>query len=205
MARARFIRPEYFTDDKVSLLSMEARLLFPCIWCQCDLRGVFEWNVKILRVVSFPHDQAMTPERIVACLHELTQQRFIMPFEVDGQQWGFVRRFYVYQPCSSGEKKNGTVKPPPPMTKVRPRADSGRTPSLTPSLSESQTQTQAQAQDVKPQALAPVRGARLGGMETPKPPPTKADVDAELRAATDRAMAIQAEREPIQFPAQAQA
>lgn len=54
MARARFIRPEFFTDTKLSDMPMGAALLFAGIWCHSDLNGVFEYDARLLRGLIFP-------------------------------------------------------------------------------------------------------------------------------------------------------
>lgn len=202
MARARFIRPEFFTDDKISGLSMEARILFISIWCQCDLRGVFEWNPRVLRVLTFPHDLAIDLPRVVVFLEELTGLRMVIPFEVDGKQWGFVRKFSAYQTCPTSEKKNGTLRPAPPLTLVRPKSDYSQTQvvplTLSPTPSVSPTQTQTLTPSPTPEnKTAPCSGPLGGAMQgrgKPKDPIIESG-EAELARKIALARAMQAERE----------
>jgi hypothetical protein len=114
MARSRFIRPEFFTDEKVGELSYGARLLFIGIWCHCDLRGVFELSPKQLRVLVFPFDEALTSESTQQWLTELLAHGMIVRFESDGKTWGYVRNWARHQQISTKEKAIPSQRPPPP-------------------------------------------------------------------------------------------
>lgn len=119
MARARFIRPEFFTDEKVGELPFGARLLFAGIWCHCDLRGVFEHNPKRLRVLIFPFDEGTTSKQIGDWLDLLTKAGLVARFEADGKSWGHVRQWDKHQSISGSEAKWGSKLPPPPTNHPR--------------------------------------------------------------------------------------
>lgn len=114
MARARFIRPEFYTDEKVGALPYGARLLFPGIWCHSDLRGVFEHSARQLRVLVFPFDEGLTSGTVEEWLSQLATAGMVIRFEAEGKTWGFVRRWSEYQDISSREVEIGTRRPQPP-------------------------------------------------------------------------------------------
>lgn len=114
MARARFIRPEFFTDEKVGALPFGARLLFEGIWCHSDLRGVFEHSARQLRVLVFPFDEDLTSATVEEWLGQLAAAGMVVRFEADGKAWGFVRHWATYQDISTREVEIGTRRPQPP-------------------------------------------------------------------------------------------
>jgi hypothetical protein len=103
MARARFVRPEFFTDEKVGEIPYGARLLFQSIWCQADLRGVFEYSAKALRVATFPFDEGLTSATVQEWLDALESKGMIARFEARGKSWGFVRNWKAHQTISGRE------------------------------------------------------------------------------------------------------
>lgn len=144
MARARFIRPEFFTDEKIGELSFGARILFSGIWCQSDLRGVFEYSPKLLRVQVFPFDEDVTSGQVSQWLSDLAQRSMVARFEADGKTWGYVCNWSDYQPISGREQAIGTRRPPPPdecRSQAQPRHDLEHACAASPSPSPSPTPT----------------------------------------------------------------
>ena len=103
MARARFLRPEFFTDEKIGELPHSARLLFASIWCQSDLRGVFEYSAKQLRVSTFPYDEGLTSAKVQDWLNALEASGMIARFESGGKTWGHVVNWTKHQTISGRE------------------------------------------------------------------------------------------------------
>lgn len=114
MARARFIRPEFFTDDKLSELPLAARLLFAGTWCHSDLRGVFEHSAKLLRVQVFPFDEAISVANVTEWLDMLKLHGFISTFEAEGKTWGYILKWKKHQTISGREAQVGSKRPQPP-------------------------------------------------------------------------------------------
>lgn len=56
MARARNIKPSFFTNDELSELDPLARLLFIGMWTIADFKGCFEYKPKRLKVQLLPYD-----------------------------------------------------------------------------------------------------------------------------------------------------
>lgn len=57
MARARNIKPAFFTNDELSELPPLARLLFIGLWTIADYKGCFEYKPKRLKVQLLPYER----------------------------------------------------------------------------------------------------------------------------------------------------
>ena len=114
MARARFLRPEFFIDEKLGDLPFGARLLFAGIWCQSDLRGVFEYSPKQLRVLVFPHDEGMAGRQVEEWLEMMTANGMVARFESSGKSWGVIVHWREHQEISTREVEIGSGRPVPP-------------------------------------------------------------------------------------------
>ena len=91
--RIRSVWPGLFTDDAWAALTVEARLFGIGILTQCDDEGVFVWSPRQLRRRILPDDN-VSPD---ALLDELQQANIIHPFTHEGDAFGAVRNFRVYQ------------------------------------------------------------------------------------------------------------
>lgn len=56
MARIRTIKPEFFTDEDMAILSPLARLFYIGLWCEADREGRLEWKLKTLKWKYLPED-----------------------------------------------------------------------------------------------------------------------------------------------------
>ncbi len=114
MPRARFIRPEFFTDEKVSDLPFGCALLFAGIWCQADLRGVFECSPRLLRGLVFPMRDGIDTVTIGEWLNALERSGMILRFEHSGKTWAVVVNWSRYQEITTREVEIGSHRPAPP-------------------------------------------------------------------------------------------
>lgn len=80
MARARNIKPGFFTNDVLGELPALTRLLFAGIWTLCDREGRLEDRPKKIRAEVLPYD-VCDPEEM---LQSLEKTGFIRRYEVDG-------------------------------------------------------------------------------------------------------------------------
>lgn len=95
-------------DEKVGAVPFGARLLFQSIWTQSDLRGVFEYSAKQLRVCTFPFDEDVGSAQVQKWLDRLEEIGLIARFEADGKSWGYVRKWEKHQTISGREKEIDT-------------------------------------------------------------------------------------------------
>lgn len=165
MARSRFIRPEFFSDEKVGELPFGARLLFQSIWCQSDLRGVFELSAKQLRVSTFPFDEGLTSAQVQEWLTILEQKGMIGCFEAAGKLWGYVKHWSKHQAISGREvdidsrQTPAQRRPSPPgCAQHVPRDDPGcaaaPSPSPSPTLSPTPSPPSPGREDIPTTAAA---------------------------------------------------
>ena len=104
MARARNIKPAFFTNDELSELPPLARLLFIGLWTIADYKGCFEYKPKRLKVQLLPYDDCDIEQLVSA----LDKSRFISIYSVQGQTFGKVLNFNKHQNPHKNEKEKGS-------------------------------------------------------------------------------------------------
>lgn len=104
MARARNIKPQFFTNDELSELPPLARLLFIGLWTIADFKGCFEYKPKRLKVQLLPYDDCDIEQLVSA----LEKSRFISIYSVQGQTFGKVLNFNKHQNPHKNEKEKGS-------------------------------------------------------------------------------------------------
>lgn len=82
MARARNIKPAFFTNDDLAECYVEARLLFISLWCLADREGRLPNRPKKIKVQTFPYDENIDIDRL---LSQLIKYKFIFTYVADGQ------------------------------------------------------------------------------------------------------------------------
>ncbi len=114
MPRARFIRPEFFDDEKVGAVGFGARLLFQSLWVFSDLRGVCEWNAAQFRKRAFGFDAGVSPNDVQLWFDSLKEQGMVALFQANGKTWAFLPNFTDHQSFTTSEIKAGSRNPRPP-------------------------------------------------------------------------------------------
>lgn len=181
MPRARFIRPEFFTDSTTGRLPMETRLLYIACWTQADIQGVLEWDADQLRLAAFPYDK-LTAEQVAAMMADLERTGRVGLFTNDGKPYAVIRKWEAHQSFTTGEKKNGPRFPGPEsdhsQTIVRHWSDIGQTPSPTLSPSPSPTPSPPPAPTPSPASRAASRRTARTSRPVMDNPPTVDEVRA---------------------------
>lgn len=80
MARARNIKPSFFTNEDLVELPFEVRLLFIGLWTLADREGRLEDRPKRIKMAIFPADNV----DIDAGLNALQESGFILRYEANG-------------------------------------------------------------------------------------------------------------------------
>jgi hypothetical protein len=93
MARARSLKPSFFTDDKIAALPPIGRLLFQGLWCVADREGRLEDKPKRIKVECLPYDK-VNVENLLGLLEQL---QFIIRFEAGGKSYIQIRNFLRHQ------------------------------------------------------------------------------------------------------------
>ena len=130
MARIRTIKPETFDDPDLCELEPIARWLFIGLWAQADRRGRLEDDPRRIKARVLPFDDV----DINALLDVLVSGRFLVRYNVNGENYLWVRNFEKHQrphpreaesvlpsPPLDGQKgRRGRVKDMPSRVKVVP-------------------------------------------------------------------------------------
>lgn len=93
MARARNIKPGFFTNEDLVELDFATRLLFIGLWTEADREGRLEDRPKRLKMALFPADNL----DVDAALGELAVAGFIRRYEVGGKRYIQVLNFGKHQ------------------------------------------------------------------------------------------------------------
>lgn len=93
MARVRFIKPGFFTNDTLAELEPVARLLFIALWCLADREGRLEDRPKRIKAEALPYDNADVDQ----LLDQLMQAGFIIRYTAEGSRWVQVVNFIKHQ------------------------------------------------------------------------------------------------------------
>jgi hypothetical protein len=108
MGRTRLIGPRFFKDEDLADVSISARYLFSGLWTVADREGRLEYRPKLIKAEVFPHDAIdATP-----LLDELVRGGFVIPYEVEGRAYLWIRSFTRYQHPHQNEARS-TLPPPP--------------------------------------------------------------------------------------------
>ena len=93
MARARNIKPSFFTNEKLADLSFSTRLLFIGLWTMCDRLGRMEDRPKRIKMNLFPADRVDVNKGLA----ELATHGFITRYVVDGESFIEIPTFIKHQ------------------------------------------------------------------------------------------------------------
>lgn len=107
MARARNIKPSFFTNDDLSETNPLARLLFIGMWTIADFKGCFEYKPKRLKVQLLPYDDCDIEELVT----DLEKSGFIAIYTVQGQNYIKVLNFTKHQNPHKNERESGSEIP----------------------------------------------------------------------------------------------
>ncbi|QOY96356.1 hypothetical protein IM543_11350 [Massilia sp. UMI-21] len=100
MARARNIKPGFFTNEELVELPFSTRLLFIGLWTLADREGRLEDKPKRIKMNLFPADSV----DVDAALGELQASGFLKRYEVDGARFIQVLAFRKHQNPHRDEK-----------------------------------------------------------------------------------------------------
>ena len=107
MARARNIKPSFFTNDELGDVNPLARLLFIGMWTIADFKGCFEYKPKRLKVQLLPYDDCDIEELVT----DLEKSEFISKYTVQGRQYIKALNFTKHQNPHKNERDSGSEIP----------------------------------------------------------------------------------------------
>ena len=108
MARARNLKPSFFSNDILAECEPMARLLFAGLWTLADRDGRLEYRPKRIKGALFPYDNC----DIEALIAQLAARGFVQVYQVGGIHVLNIPTFVEHQRCHPDERSEGL--PPPP-------------------------------------------------------------------------------------------
>lgn len=101
MPRRRTLSPEFFSDEDLSTLPFEARLLYAGLWCYADRDGRLEDRPKYLKAMLFPYDRVDVDKLLTHLTNPQIPGRpekaFIRRYQADGKQLIDIPEFSKHQ------------------------------------------------------------------------------------------------------------
>lgn len=108
MARARNLKPSFFTNDKLAELDPLGRLLFAGLWTIADREGRLEDRPKRIKAEILPYDDADADK----LLDDLASGGFILRYAVESQRCVQILAFSKHQDPHYKEKPSALPAPP---------------------------------------------------------------------------------------------
>lgn len=106
MSRSRYLKPTFFTNERVGELTPLERLAWQGLWCQADREGRLKDSPKRLKVEILPYDDC----DFEALLEGLQVAGFIVRYEAAGQRLIWLPSFPEHQ--SPHHKEPPSTLPP---------------------------------------------------------------------------------------------
>ena len=107
MARARNIKPSFFTHDELAENTPLGRLLFIGLWTIADYKGELEWRPKRVKAQVLPYDDC----DVDALAINLEESGFIRFYSVGGSNYVHIVNFGNHQNPHKHERDKGSVGP----------------------------------------------------------------------------------------------
>jgi hypothetical protein len=134
MPRSRVIKPEFWSDEKLAKVSLQARLVFIGLWMTSDDAGTTKGHPIWLKSQIFPYDE-ITIKQFETWLNELIQLKRVLPYDVNGEKYLYIPGFIKHQKISHPSPAKNPI-PPESL-----RNDSGITLEQTETETETETET----------------------------------------------------------------
>lgn len=108
MARARNIKPGFFTNELLGTADPMVCLTFAGLWCLADKHGILEDRPLRIKAELFPYRESLD---VNGYLTVLSQLGFIQRYEVNGSRYIKVLHFRKHQSPHHTEKAKGYPEP----------------------------------------------------------------------------------------------
>lgn len=97
MARIRTIKPEFWEDEKIGKLPLQARLLYIGTWNIADDNGVLRGNIAWIKSQVFPYDENLRIGEVKGWIDALVKARMLIPFLYREESYYVIRTFRSHQ------------------------------------------------------------------------------------------------------------
>lgn len=107
MARARNIKPAFFTNDELAEIDPIGRLLFIGLWTIADCNGNMEWREKKIKAQILPYDSCDVKEIMI----NLDKSGFVRFYSDGDKIYLNITNFDKHQNPHKNEREKGTETP----------------------------------------------------------------------------------------------
>ena len=97
MARIRTIKPDFWEDEKLGTIPIQARLLFIGTWSYADDNGVIRGSAALLKSQIFPYDDNLRIGEVKKWIDALVEARMLIPLSYKGASYYVIRTFRSHQ------------------------------------------------------------------------------------------------------------
>ncbi len=103
MARKRMISPEFWTDEKVGGIPVEARLLFMGLISNADDEGRLPGNTQLIKSLVFPYD-TFSASKVEEWLSLIAKVKIIIKYRTNDQDYIQIKNFLKHQTINRPSK-----------------------------------------------------------------------------------------------------
>jgi hypothetical protein len=118
MPRIRSVKPEFWDDQKMAMISRDSRLVYIGIWNQSDDYGVCRANPIFLKNQIFPHEE-ISVKQFSGWLEELKMLKRIKPFSANGENYLYLPHFKDHQSIDRPSRIRYPSPPPRILGEIR--------------------------------------------------------------------------------------
>lgn len=111
VARFRTLKPETFSDEKLTEVSRDCRLLFIGLWCFVDDMGRKAYEPKRIQLEIFPADHDLTPKQVDKWARELARVELIRFYKSGHAEYLWIPHFLRHQRI---DRPSHSIIPPHP-------------------------------------------------------------------------------------------
>lgn len=119
--RSRNIKPDLWKDPELAELPLEARYLFPGLWCMADCEGRLEDVPKRIKAEIYPYDESISAGRVHELLQLLADGGFIIRYLSGIRSYIQIRNFLRHQNPHKNERDKGSQIPEPAADDLVPK------------------------------------------------------------------------------------
>src|SRR6185437_5935992 len=105
--RSRYLKPSFFTNEKLIALPMADRLLFQGLWCLADREGRLEDRPMRIKYHIFPGDDV----DVDASLNRLAEAGFVQRYEREGARFLCITGWTEHQKPHPNETQSKLPEP----------------------------------------------------------------------------------------------
>lgn len=124
MARARTVKPEFFTHEGLASCDPHARLLAIGLLQLADREGRLRWLPTQIHGNIFPFEPHLDVKHLGK---QLVKQNFLHLYSVDGKDYAVIVNFTKHQRISGKEASTPSFIPPPPQVVTQQPSSPGST------------------------------------------------------------------------------